>query len=84
MAGRGEEDTRKLDRLPGEKPGTEVRSARAEAGSGRLLEWSLGTLFLLAEQEKPQEKSATEDTESTEESVRKLRSGAKEQKWWIV
>ena len=47
VAGRGEEDTRKLDRLPGEKPGTEVRSARAEAGSGRSLEWSLGTLFLL-------------------------------------
>jgi hypothetical protein len=38
--------TRKLGRLPGEIPGTEVRNVSAEAKAVRLLERSLGTLFL--------------------------------------
>jgi len=46
VAGRGEVKTRKLDRLPGESPGTEVRKTKAEAKAVHLLEWSLGTLFL--------------------------------------
>ena len=46
VAGRGEATTRKLDRLPGEIPGTEVRKTSAEAKAVRLLERSLGTLFL--------------------------------------
>jgi len=45
VAGRGEAKTRRLDRLPGEKPGTDVRKTRAEAEAGFLLEWSLGTLL---------------------------------------
>jgi hypothetical protein len=35
-AGRGEVKTRKLGRLPGESPGTEVRNARAEAEAVHL------------------------------------------------
>jgi hypothetical protein len=46
VAGRGEAKTRKLGRLPGESPGTEVRNVSAEAKAVRLLERSLGTLFL--------------------------------------
>ena len=45
VAGRGEAKTRKLGRLPGEKPGTDVRKIRAEAEVVRLLERSLGTHF---------------------------------------
>ena len=46
VAGRGEATTRRLDRLPGESPGTDVRKISAEAKTVRLLERSLGTLFL--------------------------------------
>ena len=46
VAGRGEVTTRKLDRLPGESPGTEVRKTKAEAKAVHLLERSLGTLFV--------------------------------------
>ena len=46
VAGRGEAKTRKLGRLPGEKPGTEVRKITAEAKAARLPDRSLGTLFL--------------------------------------
>jgi hypothetical protein len=38
--------TRQLGRLPGESPGTDVRKISAEAKAVRLLERSLGTLFL--------------------------------------
>jgi len=46
VAGRGEVKTRKLDRLPGERPGTDVRKTSAEAEATHLPERSLGTLFL--------------------------------------
>jgi hypothetical protein len=45
VAGRGEAKTRRLDRLPGENPGTEVRKTTVEAEAAHLLERSLGTLF---------------------------------------
>jgi hypothetical protein len=46
VAGRGEVKTRKLGRLPGESPGTDVRKIMAEAEAVRLLERSLGTHFI--------------------------------------
>ena len=46
MAGRGAEQTRRLGRQPGERPGTEVRDARAEVEATHSPEGSFGTLFL--------------------------------------
>jgi hypothetical protein len=46
VAGRGEAKTRRLDRLPGEETGADVRKTSVEAEADRLLERSLGTHFL--------------------------------------